>query len=63
MSRSQQAALDKIKNIGPGVCNVCGVRRADVVQVRKNWFTSINICDGCGQQVFLRYDKRARGDA
>ncbi len=55
--------MDKIKNIGPGVCNVCGIRRADVVQVRKNWFSSLNICDGCGQQLFLRYRKKVRGDA
>lgn len=63
MSRSLDAALAKIKNIGPGVCNVCGVRRADVVQVKKNWFTSLNICDGCGQQLFLRYRKKVKGDA
>lgn len=63
MARSKEAAREKIKNIGQATCNVCGEKKADVCQIRKNWFTSINICDGCGQQLFFRYKKGVGGKA
>ena len=63
MSRSDTFARSKMKNIGIAVCNVCGMKKKDVVQVKKSWFTSINICDGCGRIQFMSYRKDVGGVA
>ena len=64
MSRSKEAARSKIKHAGAAaVCNVCGVKKMDVVNVKKNWFTSINICDSCGHYLFLSFRRGLGGNA
>ncbi len=53
--------LGRIKNIGPGWCDVCQENRQDVVLIKKNWFTSVSICDRCGHIQFLSYSKTQGG--
>ena len=36
-------------------------RKNDVVQIRKNWFTSINVCDSCGSIVFKTFKSDING--
>ena len=63
MSRSTEFAKSKMKHIGSATCNVCSIRKKDVVQVEKSWFTSINICDSCGRELFRLYRKELKGVA
>ncbi|RKY10481.1 MAG: hypothetical protein DRP56_00865 [Planctomycetota bacterium] len=63
MSRSQEAAKKKIVYIGVAVCNVCGLKKKDVVEVKKNWFSSIRICDSCCHYQFLTYKSDVGGVA
>jgi len=63
MSRSSDAAKDKMEHLGTAVCNVCGEKKKDVIKVEKSWFTSINICDSCGHQLFIRFKKDLSGKA
>lgn len=60
---SENTANKNIKNIGVAICDVCKMKRADCVEVRKNWFTSVTICDSCGREVFRSYDGRTGGPA
>lgn len=63
MTRSQMYARNKVKHVGAAVCNVCEIKRADCVEVKKNWFTTIRICDSCGREIFRSFDPARKGGA
>jgi len=62
MSRSSKAARKKMKNLMGVTCNICNIMKKDVVCIKKNWFTTINICDSCGRELFLRYRGDLKGE-
>lgn len=63
MTRSKDYVSSRLSSIGAAVCSICGIRKADCVRVKKNWFSSIEICDSCGRELFLSFDKKRRGAA
>lgn len=54
-------ARSKIKKVGESVCHICNRRRRDCVEVKRNWFSAFTICDGCGRELFLSFDRKKSG--
>ena len=62
MNRSREFADKKILPLNkPAVCNICSQKKNDVLKIRKNWFSSINICDSCGYWLFRKFRKDIGG--
>ena len=56
MSLQSEAVKRKVKHIGAVRCDICEGMRADCVQFRTGWFSSVTICDTCAALVLREFD-------
>lgn len=68
MSDAQRRAVeDKVTNIGPAKCSICGVMRADCNAFTVNVFPFISKtiveCDACDSYKMKLHSKDAGGDS
>ena len=63
MSIQSEAVKKKVKHIGAVRCDICEGMRADCVQFRTGWFSSVTICDACAALVLREFDPSKGGDA
>ena len=52
-----------MKHVGAVRCDICEGMRADCVQFRTGWFSSVTICDTCAALVLREFDPDKGGDA
>lgn len=62
-TRSKRAVADKVKHLGVSTCHICNWEKKDCVEIKKNWMSTLVICDSCCREVFLRFDRNVSGDA
>ncbi|MCB2217975.1 MAG: hypothetical protein KQH59_18085 [Desulfobulbaceae bacterium] len=63
MTRSQEAVAKKVTYVGAGECTICGLMKRDCSEIKKNWFTTIRICDSCGSLIFRSFRREVQGGA
>lgn len=62
-TRSKLAVDNKAQHLGVATCQICNHEKKDCVEIKKNWMSTLVICDSCCREVFLRFDRNVGGDA